>query len=165
VLRLRDVGRQPQLSGPLRLEDNVVAFLAKDPPLLGTTLVAPRAHREQVTADFEIEEYLALQRLVYRVAEAVRQELPTERLYIMSLGSQSGNGTSTGTWRRCRPVFRIGSSSLPPSGWSAGSLRCPMTTWRISPGASVLGSRGLVHSSRRCMLISHTNGCSPGGAE
>jgi diadenosine tetraphosphate (Ap4A) HIT family hydrolase len=48
-------------------------------------------HREQVTGEFGIEEYLALQHLVYRVGEAVRQELPTERLYIMSLGSQSGN--------------------------------------------------------------------------
>jgi diadenosine tetraphosphate (Ap4A) HIT family hydrolase len=68
-----------------------VAFLARWPTLLGHTLVAPRAHREQVTGDFGMEEYLALQRLVYRVGEAVRQELPTERLYIMSLGSRSGN--------------------------------------------------------------------------
>jgi diadenosine tetraphosphate (Ap4A) HIT family hydrolase len=73
------------------VDDDAVAFLARDPPLLGTTLVAPRAHREQVTADFRIEEYLALHRLVYLVGEAVRQELPTERLYLMSLGSQSGN--------------------------------------------------------------------------
>jgi hypothetical protein len=28
---------------------------------------------------------------VYQVGEAVREELPTERLYIMSMGSQSGN--------------------------------------------------------------------------
>jgi diadenosine tetraphosphate (Ap4A) HIT family hydrolase len=28
---------------------------------------------------------------VYQVGEALRRELPTERLYIMSLGSQSGN--------------------------------------------------------------------------
>jgi len=61
------------------------AVLAGDPSLLGTTLVAPRAHRDRVTADFGIEEYLALQRLVYRVGEAVRQEVPTERLYIMSM--------------------------------------------------------------------------------
>jgi diadenosine tetraphosphate (Ap4A) HIT family hydrolase len=53
----------------------------------GCSPSAPRA----VTADFELEEYFALQRLVYRVGEAIRQELPTERLYIMSLGSQSGN--------------------------------------------------------------------------
>jgi diadenosine tetraphosphate (Ap4A) HIT family hydrolase len=72
-------------------DDHAVAFLASYNTLLGHTLVAPRAHREQVTADFNIEEYLDLQRLVYRVGEAIRQELPTERLYIMSLGSQSGN--------------------------------------------------------------------------
>jgi diadenosine tetraphosphate (Ap4A) HIT family hydrolase len=72
-------------------DDYAVAFLARYNTLLGHTLVAPRTHREQVTADFRIEEYLALQRLVYQVGEAIRQELPTERLYILSLGSQSGN--------------------------------------------------------------------------
>ena len=72
-------------------EEYAIAFLAKDPPLLGTTLVAPRAHREQVTGDFAMAEYLALQRLVYLVGEAIRQEVPTERLYVMSMGSQSGN--------------------------------------------------------------------------
>ena len=59
--------------------------------MLGHTPVAPRAHREQVTGDFRMQEYLDLQRLVYQVGEALRRELPTERLYIMSLGSQSGN--------------------------------------------------------------------------
>lgn len=44
-----------------------------------------------MTADFGIDEYLALQRLVHRVGEAVRREVPTERLYLMSLGSLSGN--------------------------------------------------------------------------
>lgn len=28
---------------------------------------------------------------MYQVGEALRRELPTERLYVMSLGSQSGN--------------------------------------------------------------------------
>ena len=72
-------------------DDGAVAFLARYNTLLGHTLVAPRTHREQVTGDFGIEEYLRLQRLVYHVGEALRHELPTERLYIMSLGSQSGN--------------------------------------------------------------------------
>ena len=58
------------------VDDDVVAFLARDPPLLGTTLVAPRAHREQVTADFRIEEYLALQRLVYLVARRSAKSCP-----------------------------------------------------------------------------------------
>lgn len=72
-------------------EEHAIAFLAKDPPLLGTTLVAPRVHREQVTGDFTMAEYLALQRLVYLVGKAVRQEVPTERLYLLSMGSQAGN--------------------------------------------------------------------------
>jgi ATP adenylyltransferase len=72
-------------------DEDSVAFLASYNTLLGHTLVAPRAHREQVTGDFRMQEYLGLQRLVYQVGEALRRELPTERLYILSLGSQSGN--------------------------------------------------------------------------
>lgn len=34
---------------------------------------------------------MALQRAVYRVAEAVRRTVETERLYLLSLGSQQGN--------------------------------------------------------------------------
>jgi diadenosine tetraphosphate (Ap4A) HIT family hydrolase len=69
-------------------DDDSVALLARYTTLLGHTLVAPR---EQVTGDFRLQEYLGLQRLVYQVGEALRRELPTERLYVMSLGSQSGN--------------------------------------------------------------------------
>ncbi len=45
----------------------VIAFLDKYPPEYGWTLVAPRAHRTQVTGDFSIDEYLQLQRIVYLV--------------------------------------------------------------------------------------------------
>lgn len=72
-------------------DETAIVFLNKYPTLYGYTLVAPRDHREQVTGDFSMDEYLALQRLVYRVGEALRQEVPTERLYILSLGSQQGN--------------------------------------------------------------------------
>ncbi|MDQ5825546.1 MAG: HIT family protein [Chloroflexota bacterium] len=73
-------------------EDNIaIAFLNKYPTLYGYSLVAPREHKEHVTGDFTLEEYLALQRVVYTVAEAVRQEVPTERMYILTLGSQQGN--------------------------------------------------------------------------
>jgi diadenosine tetraphosphate (Ap4A) HIT family hydrolase len=44
-----------------------------------------------VTGDFTLHEYLALQRIVHAVAEAVRQTLDPERLYILSLGSQQAN--------------------------------------------------------------------------
>ena len=72
-------------------DDVAIAFLNKYPTLYGYTLVAPLEHREQVTGDFTIEAYLALQRIVYRVGEAVRLELEAERVYILSLGSQQGN--------------------------------------------------------------------------
>ncbi len=38
-----------------------------------------------------MEEYLQLQRLIYQAAEAIRHVVPTERLYILTLGSQQGN--------------------------------------------------------------------------
>ena len=71
--------------------DGAIVFLSKYPSLFGHVLVAPTAHREAVTEDFDLDTYLRLQSVVYRVGEALRAELPTERLYILSLGSQQGN--------------------------------------------------------------------------
>jgi ATP adenylyltransferase len=72
-------------------DETAVVFLNKFPILYGYTLIAPRQHREQVTTDFTRDEYLALQALIYRVSEALRQVVPTERMYILSLGSQQAN--------------------------------------------------------------------------
>ncbi|HEX6779476.1 MAG TPA: HIT family protein, partial [Ktedonobacterales bacterium] len=41
--------------------------------------------------DFSLEEYLALQQFIFWIAEALRQTGPTERIYLLSLGSQQGN--------------------------------------------------------------------------
>ena len=71
--------------------DEFIAFLNKYPTQIGYTLVAPIAHKEQVTGDFTLQEYLMLQRAVYQVTEAVRRTVETERVYILSLGSQQGN--------------------------------------------------------------------------
>ncbi len=71
--------------------DEFIVFLNKYPSLYGYVLVAPIAHREQVTADFNVDEYLSLQRAVYQVSEAVRRTVDAERVYILSLGSQQGN--------------------------------------------------------------------------
>jgi diadenosine tetraphosphate (Ap4A) HIT family hydrolase len=76
---------------PVYKDDIAIAFLDKYPTLFGRTLVAPLQHREQVTGDFSIQEYLALQRRVYLIAEAIRQELNAERIYLMTFGSQQGN--------------------------------------------------------------------------
>ncbi len=72
-------------------DEYVIVFLNKYPTLYGYVLVAPVKHREQVTGDFTMDEYLALQRTVYQVAEAVRRSVETERIYVLSLGSQQGN--------------------------------------------------------------------------
>jgi diadenosine tetraphosphate (Ap4A) HIT family hydrolase len=72
-------------------DDVAIAFLSRYPALLGHTLVAPRRHLEHVTGDFSSAEYLALQRVVHRVGEALRATVPTERLYVLSLGSREGN--------------------------------------------------------------------------
>jgi ATP adenylyltransferase len=77
-------------------DEQAIVFLNKYPMLYGYVLIAPREHREQVTGDFTVDEYLDLQRLIHKVAEAVRQEVPTERVYIFSFGSQQGN--SHGHW-------------------------------------------------------------------
>jgi len=72
-------------------DPRAVVFLNKYPTLYGYTLVAPREHREHVTGDFTVDEYLELQSLLYCVAEAVRIEISAERVYLLSLGSQQGN--------------------------------------------------------------------------
>lgn len=72
-------------------DEETIAFLNKWPTLAGYVLVCPKAHREQATRDFTAAEYLRLQAVVYAVAEAVRAALPTERVYLASLGSADGN--------------------------------------------------------------------------
>ena len=72
-------------------DDGTIAFLNRYPTLYGYVLVAPKEHREQVTGDFTTAEYLNLQAVIHSVGEAIRQVVPTERLYILSLGSQQAN--------------------------------------------------------------------------
>ena len=72
-------------------DDAAIAFLNGYPTQYGYTLVAPKDHREQVAGDFTLREYLRLQRVVHRVAEAVREEVGAERVYLLSLGSNEGN--------------------------------------------------------------------------
>jgi diadenosine tetraphosphate (Ap4A) HIT family hydrolase len=86
------------VNGNIRFPENVIredekalVFLDGYPRVYGYTLVPPKEHKEQVTCDFTMEEYLDLQRLVYRVTEAVREEVGAERMYIYTYGSNQGN--------------------------------------------------------------------------
>ena len=85
------------VAGDIRLPENVIyedehalVFLDGYPRSYGYTLVAPKEHRERVTGDFTVEEYIELQRLVYRVSEAIREEVRAERMYIFTFGSNEG---------------------------------------------------------------------------
>lgn len=68
-----------------------VAFLDRYPTMLGRTIVAPRSHLEHLVRDLDRAAYLRLQDVVYRVARAVEATVPTERVYVLSLGSLQGN--------------------------------------------------------------------------
>jgi diadenosine tetraphosphate (Ap4A) HIT family hydrolase len=72
-------------------DDVAIAFLAKWPTLVGYTLVAPLEHRTAVISDFTPDEYLALHSRIHAIAKAIEAAVPTERLYVLSLGSNDGN--------------------------------------------------------------------------
>jgi diadenosine tetraphosphate (Ap4A) HIT family hydrolase len=70
---------------------DTIAFLAWPGTLLGYCIVAPRRHVEDWVREMDEDEFLALQRVVRRVAAAVSEVVPTERMYSLSLGSKQGN--------------------------------------------------------------------------
>jgi diadenosine tetraphosphate (Ap4A) HIT family hydrolase len=57
----------------------------------GYLLVCPKAHVEHVVRDLDESAYLDLMRVLRRVARAVETVVPSERTYLISLGSQQGN--------------------------------------------------------------------------
>ena len=74
------------------MEDaDTIAFLARPVTLLGYCIVAPKRHVEDWVRGMDENEFLALQRVVRRVARAVSDVVPTERMYSLSLGSKQGN--------------------------------------------------------------------------
>jgi diadenosine tetraphosphate (Ap4A) HIT family hydrolase len=68
-----------------------VSFLAKWPTLVGYALLAPLEHRTQVVSDLTEDEHVELQRRVHRLGRAISAAVPTDRLYVISLGSNVGN--------------------------------------------------------------------------
>ena len=70
---------------------DTIAFLARPVTLLGYCIVAPKRHVEDWVRELDENEFMTLQRVVHRVAEAVSEVVPTERMYSLSLGSKQGN--------------------------------------------------------------------------
>ena len=67
-----------------------IAFLNRWPTLRGYTLVCPKRHLEDWLR-LPPADYLAVQSVVHRVAVAIAEVVPTERMYSLSLGSHQGN--------------------------------------------------------------------------
>ncbi|MEO3863451.1 HIT family protein [Acrocarpospora sp. B8E8] len=72
-------------------DEQHIAFLDRYPTMPGKVLVAPKTHVEHVVRDLDEDAYLRLMRIVRRIALAVEQVVPSERTYLLSLGSQQGN--------------------------------------------------------------------------
>jgi diadenosine tetraphosphate (Ap4A) HIT family hydrolase len=95
----------------LYADNHVVAFLSQYPTLLGYAIVAPRAHVVDVTGDRRL--FRQLTEVVQDGAEELKSTVPTERGYLMSLGSHQGNPMYTGMSHRCRPTSLMsGNSSM-----------------------------------------------------
>ena len=77
--------------GEIYRDDFAIAFLNRFPTLLGYALLAPLEHRVSVVDDFTEDDHVRIQRLVHRVGRAITATVQTERLYVMSLGSNQGN--------------------------------------------------------------------------
>jgi diadenosine tetraphosphate (Ap4A) HIT family hydrolase len=106
-------------------DDRALVFLDAYPKAYGYTLVAPKEHREQVTADFAMEEYIELQRLVYRITEAVREEVGAERMYIYTFGSNQGNSHVHWHVVPLPPGVPYDEQQGAWASWSKGVLRIP----------------------------------------
>jgi len=106
-------------------DDMYIAFLDGYPRQHGYTLVCPKRHLEQVSADFDLAEYLSLQELVYHVCEAVREKVDAERMYVFTFGSNQGN--SHVHWHvaplpKGTPYDEQQGAAV---GWQAGVLKVP----------------------------------------
>ena len=84
-------GKSPRREFIVHRDDHHIAFLPNFHVQRGYVLVAPIEHREGVVEDFPLDEYLALHTVVRAVGRALSQTVPTERIYVLSLGSQDGN--------------------------------------------------------------------------
>jgi diadenosine tetraphosphate (Ap4A) HIT family hydrolase len=72
-------------------DEDAIVYLCKYPSVRGHLMVAPVKHRERVVSDFDTAEYVRLQSVIHRAGAALERVVPTERLYVLSLGSQQGN--------------------------------------------------------------------------
>lgn len=57
-------------------DQRAIAFLSRPVAQLGYSLVAPVEHQEDVVDSFDLDDYLAVQEVVYRVGRALTRRCP-----------------------------------------------------------------------------------------
>src|SRR5688572_23056428 len=72
-------------------DEQVIAFLNQFPTQADYTLVCPKKHVERFETELTAAEWLYLQQVVQRVAQAVSDTTQAIRIYIASLGSPERN--------------------------------------------------------------------------
>jgi diadenosine tetraphosphate (Ap4A) HIT family hydrolase len=72
-------------------DETAVVFASRFPSVRGHLLVAPVRHLEHAVDDFPLDDYLALHRVIHVAGTALTRIIPTERLYVLSFGSQQAN--------------------------------------------------------------------------
>jgi diadenosine tetraphosphate (Ap4A) HIT family hydrolase len=120
-------------------DDGAIVFLDSYPRAYGNSLVAPKEHKEQVTGDFSLDEYLDLQRLVYRVTEAVREEGGAKRMYLYTFGSNEGNAHVHWHIVPLPPGVPYDKQQGAWASWSSGVLEIPQE--EMASLAARIGSR------------------------
>lgn len=122
----RIVAGRPRSPAHIIYEDEgSIAFLDKYPRQYGYTLVAPKEHLEHVTGDFRVEKYLELQRLIYRLSEAIRAEVDAERMYIFTFGSNQGNAHVHWHIAPLPPGTPYTEQQMKAVSWRRGVLKVP----------------------------------------
>ena len=106
-------------------DDDYIAFLDGYPRQYGYTLVSPKRHLEQITQDFDLDEYLAIHRLIYQITEVIREEMDAERMYIFTFGSNQGNSHVHWHIAPCPRGTPYEKQQGAAVGWQAGVLKIP----------------------------------------
>ena len=123
ICRLVEGDAASRLHHVIWQSDEAIALLDPAPMVYGQVLVAPAAHREQVSGDFTLHQFLALQRVVHALAEAVRLALRPERIYVLSLGSQQAEAHVQWQIVPCPPGLPVEQQQRALFDGQQGSLR------------------------------------------
>lgn len=141
----RIVSGEAVLPNPIGYEDEAsVAWVSPYQTQLGYTIVAPREHRVAVTGETHRGRVRRASAGRPPVGEAVRRAVPTERLYVLSLGSVQGNAHVHWHLVPLPPGVPYEEQQLVALDWErCGVLACRPRTSGLSPSGYARSSESL----------------------